>query len=80
MSIPHPLNFMTTPDKFNPILITNYPHIAINSKDFMYIETECPKTSLEYLCEKKNIQPSATVEALENAEPPAIFSKKNLQK
>lgn len=41
------------PNKNDHVLIPSYPYIAIHDEDFMYIETECPKSSLWYLCEDK---------------------------
>lgn len=39
------------PNKNNKVIIPSYPYIAMHSNDFMYIEAECPKTSLWYICE-----------------------------
>lgn len=41
------------PNKENKILIPSYPFLAIHNKDFMFMEAECPKSSLGYLCEDK---------------------------
>lgn len=41
------------PNKDNNVLIPTKPFIAIHDKDFMYIEAECPKYSIWYLCEDK---------------------------
>lgn len=40
------------PNKYNEILTPSSPFLAIHSKDFKYIEAECPKTSKGYLCEE----------------------------
>lgn len=42
------------PNKDFKALIPPQPYIAIHDKDFMYIEAECPKLSLFYLCEDKS--------------------------
>lgn len=42
-----------TPNKDNNVLILTQLYIAIYDKDFIYIETECQKYSLWYLCDDK---------------------------
>lgn len=53
------------PNKSNQVLIPSSPYIAIHEQRFMYIETECPKTSVSYLCERKiNYQPPDRVDCI----------------
>lgn len=42
-----------TPNKLNEIILPSYPFIASNSKEYVYIEAECPKVSTWYMCEPK---------------------------
>lgn len=42
------------PNRNHEVLIPPLPFIAISSKDFRYIETECPKVNLLYLCQSKS--------------------------
>ncbi|XP_045507668.1 uncharacterized protein LOC123703635 [Colias croceus] len=41
------------PNKDSKVLIPPYPFVAIHNEDFMYMEAECPKSGLGYLCEDK---------------------------
>lgn len=54
----HPITYKlfklsVVPNEDNKILIPSYPFLAIHDKEFMYIEAECPKSSIGYLCENK---------------------------
>lgn len=42
------------PNKNNEVIIPTYPYIAMHENDFMYMEAECPKTSLWYICEARS--------------------------
>ncbi|KAL0881796.1 hypothetical protein ABMA27_001577 [Loxostege sticticalis] len=54
------------PNKNHNILIPASPYIAIHRNDFMYIETECPKSNTWYLCEIKiNYKPHDQVDCIQ---------------
>ncbi|KAL0861747.1 hypothetical protein ABMA27_009223 [Loxostege sticticalis] len=54
------------PNKNHNILIPASPYIAIHRNDFMYIETECPKSNTWYLCEMKiNYKPHDQVDCIQ---------------
>lgn len=41
------------PNKFHESIIPPLPYVAIHEKDYVYMETECPKFNPWYLCEEK---------------------------
>lgn len=42
------------PNKNYQVLIPPSPYIVIHESDYMYIETECPKAGIWYICEKEH--------------------------
>lgn len=48
------------PNTNSEIILPPLPYIAINSKEFVYMETECPKTETWYICEQKIIHQTRT--------------------
>ncbi|XP_063823019.1 uncharacterized protein LOC135080435 [Ostrinia nubilalis] len=69
IAIPHSYDLYKlaiVPNKHHNVLIPSSPYIAIHRNDFIYIETECPKSNTWYLCEIRiNYKPQDQVDCIQ---------------